>query len=680
MDEPFDYDHFLALPRLSGLRLSPDGRRLVVGVSTVAPDGKAFRTAIWALDADGVTGSHRLTRSAAGESDAAFLPDGSLLFTSARPDPDAAPEAGDEVDRKSAIWRLPAAGGEAQLLLAPPGGVTGLRVAAGVGTIAFMAAVHPGAADLEADAAREKERVDAGVSALLFESYPIRFWDHYLGPRDLRIFVADPPAAGGAAGDTPIGTTTDLTGSSGDALLDPGFDVAPDGSWVVTTWRRSVLGAVGDDLVILDRGGAERRVLTDGRGSSADPAVSPDGRSIAAVRFDDGNPDLAVSSWLVVFDVETGAERRVAATFDDWPSHPVWTPDGDALLFLAADHGDVPIMRLDLADDRITRLTAGGAYSDICVSPDGATVYALRSSPDRPPHVVRLDARTADQTPTELPSPATAEPGLPRRGTLERISATADDGVEIGSWLMRPAGATDSMPAALVVLVHGGPIGSWAGWSWRWNANLYVERGYAVLMPDPAISLGYGQAFIQRGWGRWGDRPYTDLLTAIDDALERPDLDSSRTALLGGSFGGYMANWVAGHTDRFRAIVTHASLWELRGFHGVTDDGMGWEQEMGDPYVDPSQYEEASPHASLDRIRTPMLVIHGEADARVPISEALKLWTDLMRHGVDAKFLYFPDENHWVLKPQNGRVWYQTVLAFLDRYVLDRDWQRPGLL
>ena len=213
-------------------------------------------------------------------------------------------------------------------------------------------------------------------------------------------------------------------------------------------------------------------------------------------------------------------------------------------------------------------------------------------------------------------------------------------------------------------------MASWNAWHWRWNPHLLAARGYAVLLPDPAISTGYGQAFIDRGWGRWGEEPYTDLLAAIDGALERPDLDRVRTAAMGGSFGGYMANWVAGHTDRFRAIVTHASLWELRGFHGTTDHGPSWEAEFGDPYLDPSRYEASSPHRFLDRIRTPMLVIHGELDHRVPISEALRLWTDLQRHGVPSRFLYFPDENHWVLQPRNARLWYETVLAFLDEQVL----------
>ncbi|HLF40017.1 MAG TPA: prolyl oligopeptidase family serine peptidase, partial [Acidimicrobiia bacterium] len=174
--------------------------------------------------------------------------------------------------------------------------------------------------------------------------------------------------------------------------------------------------------------------------------------------------------------------------------------------------------------------------------------------------------------------------------------------------------------------------------------------------------------------------PYTDLMAAVDATVARADIDGERTAAMGGSFGGYMANWVAGHTDRFRTIVTHASLWALDQFHGTTDYGLWWEREFGDPYGDPARYVEHSPHPHIGKITTPMLVIHGELDHRVPVGEALRLWTDLVRHDVPAKFLYFPDENHWILKPQHARVWYETVLAWLDHYLLGKDWERPALL
>jgi dipeptidyl aminopeptidase/acylaminoacyl peptidase len=201
-----------------------------------------------------------------------------------------------------------------------------------------------------------------------------------------------------------------------------------------------------------------------------------------------------------------------------------------------------------------------------------------------------------------------------------------------------------------------------------------------VLLPDPALSTGYGRDFIARGHGHWGDAPYTDLIAITDATLQRPDLDATRTAAIGGSFGGYMANWIATQTDRFDAIVTHASLWALDQFSGTTDDAYYWQLEFGDPDVHTERYEKWSPHRFAASIRTPMLVIHGDLDDRVPIGEALRLWTDLKRYDVPARFLFFPDENHWVLKPGNARIWYETVFAFLDEHLLGKEFARPQLL
>jgi dipeptidyl aminopeptidase/acylaminoacyl peptidase len=199
-------------------------------------------------------------------------------------------------------------------------------------------------------------------------------------------------------------------------------------------------------------------------------------------------------------------------------------------------------------------------------------------------------------------------------------------------------------------------------------------------MPDPALSTGYGDDFISRGWGSWGGRPYTDLLTLTDAACARNDVDETRTGAMGGSFGGYMANWIATQTDRFRAIVTHASLWHLDQFSGTTDEPSYWQREFGDPLSQRERYLANSPHLRVADIRTPMLVIHGDKDYRVPIGEALQLWYDLCRFSVPAKFLYFPDENHWVLTPGHSQVWYETVTAFLAQHVLGKDWEQPTLL
>ncbi len=680
MTEPFSVERLLALPRLSSLRLSPDGRRLVVAVGTVAPDGKKMATALWQVDAEGRSLARRLTRSVAGESGGhAFLPDGSLLFASTRPDPDVKAPSGDDAHPIRSLWLLPADGGEARPVASPDGGIDGIATARASRTVAFGAMVHRGAADLAEDEAKEKARRDAGVKALLFDEYPIRHWDHYLGPRHRRLFAAAVPE-----GEDRIGEPRDLEPEVGGFTFEEGaFDVAPDGSFTVAV--RRVPGGfpeTWDDLVVYDTASGAVRQLTHREAAYSDCAVSPDGRTVAATRFSYASPGEPERHSLVLIDVASGEQRELAGELDRRPEAPTWGPDASTLFFDSDDAGLHSAYRVDLPEGRATRLTAAGHVSDLCVTPDGTTVFALMSDIATPPRIVRFDARTADQTPVELDN-SIDDGGPVSHSVVDRVCATAADGTEVCAWLVRPDSASALVKAPLVVFVHGGPLSSWNGWHWRWNPHVLTARGFAVLLPDPAFSTGYGQGMLDRGWGQWGGNPFTDVMALTDAALARNDLDPARVALMGGSYGGYMANWVAGHTDRFRCIVTHASLYELVGFHGTTDHGPAWEHEMGDVYQDPKAYRDWSPREFLKQMaefRTPMLVIHGELDARVPISEALTLWTDMRRLGVPGRFLYFPDENHWVLKPQNARLWYATVLGFLDEHLNDVPFERDALL
>jgi dipeptidyl aminopeptidase/acylaminoacyl peptidase len=373
----------------------------------------------------------------------------------------------------------------------------------------------------------------------------------------------------------------------------------------------------------------------------------------------------------------SGTGRDLLAGFDRRPAELAWAPDCAAVYFTADDQGRRPVYRVDVASGEVTRITADdGAYTDLSPSPDGRFLFALRSSVDEPPTPVRLEAAEG-QKPARL-----AHPGGPLTlpGHLTEIEAAADDGTPIRSWLVLPHSASVHNPAPLLLWVHGGPMSSWNSWSWRWNPWLMAARGYAVLLPDPALSTGYGQDFIARAYHQWGDRPYADVMAATDAALARPDIDGSRMAMMGGSYGGYMANWIAGHTDRFAAIVSHAGLWSLDQMFGTTDAPMFWRPQLGDPLTAPERYEQNSPHRHVASIRTPMLVIHGNQDFRVPVGEALRLWWDLNEHGAEAKFLYFPDENHWILTPGHATVWYETVFAFLAQHVLGQPWRRPGLL
>ena len=659
----FDLDHYLSLPRVSGLSLSPAGDRLVVGVATVAPKGTSFVTSLWEVDPSGEREPRRLTRSRPGESGATFVANSGVAFTTKRPDPDV---ADDPLEELPGLWVLPLDGAEARPVLLPPGGVDAVVAARDVPVLALGVPSHPGTTSTEEDLARAKARKDAGVSAQLFDEYPIRFWDHYVGPRQRRVGILH----------LDTGEVKELLDGSGRSLDQVDFALSPDASTLVSGYKSS--GLLGPtDLISVDVSSGERRTLVADEADHTNIQISHDGRFAVCVRAERGDTSTAGRRTLLLVDLESGDGRALAPDLDLWPDELRWAPDGSAVYFCADALGQRPVFRVEIDGGSVMRMTSAGSFHSLCLSPDGGRVYALRSSMTSSPEVVALDALSEDQDPTPLPTPGHP---LEVPGTATQLVAEAADGTPVYSWLVLPDGASEKSPAPLVVFIHGGPLGSWNDWSWRWNPHLLAERGYAVLLPDPAISTGYGQAFIDRGRGRWGEAPFTDLMSCVDAAVARSDIDETRTAAMGGSFGGYMANWVAGHTDRFRCIVTHASLWALDQFHGTTDVGIWWEREFGDPYKDPERFVANSPNRHVASIKTPMLVIHGELDHRVPVGEALRLWTDLRRHDVEAKFLYFPDENHWILKPQNVRLWYETVFAWLDRHVRGEDWVQPQLL
>ncbi|MPQ96723.1 prolyl oligopeptidase family serine peptidase [Modestobacter sp. I12A-02628] len=676
-------EDFVALPRLGQLALSPDGRRVVVSVSTLAPDRKKHVSALWEVDPEGVDPATRLTRSAAGESAPVFTPAGDLLFLSARPDPEAPADAGDP---KPALWCLPAAGGEAWLVARRPGGISGALVAADSGDVVLVASTMPGAADADADEQLRTARKDAGVTAILHEEYPVRHWDHDLGPAVPHLFhLGRLPSEAGTGPREPL-VARDLTPDAG-APHGAGDDVAlsPDGSLLVRS-EQVLDGPAGrrSRLLLVDVAAATSTVLLDD--PLADvyaPAFSPDGRTIVCSHMSASSYEEPPDHTLLLLDVGGGPARDLTPGFDRWPSAPQFSADGAAVYFLADDDGRHAVFRVPVGGGAPVRLTGDGAYSDLRVARDGGALLALRSSFAAPSEPVRLDPTATGQDPRPLPNPGTLpNPGalgaLP--GTLRELEATAADGTRVQSWLVLPEGAGADSPAPLVLWVHGGPLMSWNSWSWRWTPWVLAARGYAVLLPNPALSQGFGQDFVRRGWGSWGDAPFTDLMAAVDAAEALPEVDETRTAAMGGSFGGYMANWIASQTDRFRAIVTHASLWNLDAFSSTTDAGYYWQKEFGDPVTAAGRYEKNSPHRFADAIRTPMLVVHGDKDYRVPIGEGLALWYDLQRRGVPSRFLYFPDENHWVLQPGNARIWYETVIAFLAEHVLGEPWERPALL
>lgn len=646
---PFhDLDSYLVLPRVAGLAVSPDGARVVTTIAELNGKRTEFVNAVWELDPAGRAPARRLTRGAKGESKPTFTSTGDLLFTAVRPGVD----GDDKSEPAATLWRLPARGGEAVEELALAGGVDGVHAAHGADVTLVTAALLPSATDVDDDRRLRRLRTDTKVSAILHTGYPVRYWDHDLGPGQPHLLAL---GAGGAV--------RDVTPGPGEALREADVALSRDGTFAVTSWRVAVPGAaLRSQLVRIDVATGDRDVIADD--PAADlyaPAISPASDVLACVRETISTPTEAPRITLCCMAIGEPI-REIATDWDRWPTSVAWSDDGTTLVVTADEAGRGPVFTVDPASGTVTRLTDDDyTYTDVRPAP-GGVLFALRSSYLAAPHPVRIDAHGA-----VTPLLCVENPALP--GELTEVTATVE-GAEVRSWLALPAG-DDRAP--LVLWVHGGPLGSWNAWHWRWNPWVLVAAGYAVLLPDPALSTGYGQDFIQRGWGEWGGPPYTDLMAATDAACAHPRVDADRTAAMGGSFGGYMANWIAAHTDRFDAIVTHASLWALDQFGATTDAAYWWTREMSSGMA-----KRNSPHHDVASISTPMLVIHGDKDYRVPIGEALRLWYQLLAEsglpadddgGTPHRFLYFPTEGHWVLAPQHAKIWYQVVIGFLDEHV-----------
>ncbi|WP_144714355.1 alpha/beta fold hydrolase [Curtobacterium pusillum] len=705
MTTPFsDLDQYTALPRVDGIAVSPNGSRVALTVSVLNAERTGYRRSIWAVpgpsaaDAAGAGTPVRLTRSAKGEGEVSFTRSGDLLFVSGRPDGE-----GDKDTDAPQLWVLPAGGGEARPVTRLAGGVGGvLGVASAADTVAVTAGLLPGAGSdrtgvVAADAELRGRRKDRGVAAILHETYPVRFWDHDLGPDETHVLALDlgtlreadtTPALSddGPDGDTKpaypphLPAPVDLTPAPARSLEHVDGVVTPDGSVVVATVAVQEARGSRSTIVAFDVATGQSTVLFDDDAVDHEvPTLSHDGRTLAWVRTARFTPQGATPQevWVATLDGTTvSGARRIATDWDRWPNELVFEHGDGALLATADQDGRAPVFRIPLDGGAVEQLTDDDwAYSSLRVAEATGVVVALRASWAAPLHPVQI---ASDGAVTPLATPA-ALPDVP--GRLEEVETTAADGSRVRGWLVLPSSEAGDGPHPLLLWIHGGPLNSWNQWSWRWNPQLAAARGYAVLLPDPALSTGYGLDFINRGWNAWGQAPYTDLMAITDAVVARDDIDETRTAAMGGSFGGYMANWVAGHTDRFRAVVTHASLWALDQFNGTTDMSQYWQS-----IFDQAGLDENDPHRFVADITSPVLVIHGDKDYRVPIGEGLRLWSELAEHhaaedgSMPHRFLYFPDENHWVLKPQHAVVWYETVFAFLAQHVLGEEWERPELL
>jgi dipeptidyl aminopeptidase/acylaminoacyl peptidase len=662
-DSRYTVEQHIALRRVSSVAPSPDGSWLAVAVQRLDREGTKYVSDLWRVPTDGGAAT-QLTRGDSNDTAPAFRRDGALAFLSNRAPNEVKPD--EDADKRMQIWLLPPAGGEAHQLTDEPLGVEAFRFAKNADRLVLLAPVLSGvehAKQRETAAERKKK----GPSARLFSRQPVRHWDHWLHEGDslAHTHLIACRADGSERRDLTQSATREMS-------IEPSFDVSDDGRHAAVTWQTPGEDRETDTAILLiDLAAGTARTLGGAPTTNNEaPTFSPDGRHIAVVRSTRSTHSV-VRPTLALIDADAGGVREITTDLDIWFHIGGWTADGAELVVNGDLAGHVPVFAVAVANGKTRRITAEkvqGSHSDLHLLADGR-VAGIRSTFVDPPEAFVLELK-AGASPLTL-ARLSGYDGAADWVEVETCSVASTDGVPIQYFVTRPKNAQARLPVLL--WIHGGPIGMTAdAWHWRWNPLLALAQGYAVVQPNPRGSTGFGQAFVQGIWGNvWGEQCYRDLMAVADAIEQRTDVDAERIMAMGGSFGGYMTNWIGTQTERFRCLITHACVTTMAQFTGTTDHPAWWYLEMGgeDPYADQAAFDRYAPIRHIKQWKTPALIIHGERDYRCPINEGLNLFEALQYHGVPSELLIFPDENHWILKPRNIVAWYDTVLDFLQRHM-----------
>lgn len=640
-------------PRVTSLTANRAGDA-VLTVQTLDADGKKYETQLFAVSENQEPVA--LTGKVAGLSLLQLAESGNIYFTdSKRENPKATYKSA------NTVWKL-GRRGEAQPVLDFPASFENFfAIEDGAATTYYFLAADAGS-DIEEAKKIAEEREKTGASATLHTEFPTRYWDHDLASQPIALWKS-------VDGEEPVKIKTPVGRLSN-------LQVNPQGTFALVNEEIKRNGIhQRDNLWLIDlTGEAEPQLAVEAteEGSHYTGAFNPAGTHAFLTEDRTWRPGVSIQLKLSVLNAETGEVTKVSRDLDRWPGNPIWLTD-TAYAFVADNLGASAIYRGEIGAEKTIQLTNDTHhYSSLNFS--AGKILANSDSHQNSAYPVAIDPTSGKIEKINAP----VEP-LKAPGRFEQVSTTAEDGTEITAWLALPESAAPEAGYPLLTFAHGGPWGSWNSWTYRWNPWVFTEAGYAVLLPEPAISTGYGQHMIDRGGDNVGDTPYTDIMSLIAAAEERADIDASQEAFMGGSYGGYMSNWVAGHAGtKFKAYVTHASLWNMMVQNTATDNGI-WHEWMIEGADETGQCIVYSPHQYADQIQAPMLVIHGDKDYRVPIANGHQLWMDLHRYSPELKhqFLYFPDENHWILKPANSRIWYQTVRTFLNDRVLGQQEELP---
>jgi dipeptidyl aminopeptidase/acylaminoacyl peptidase len=693
---PMTFEDMMQMKRLGDTAVSPDSKWLVYSLTTVNLEQNTKTAELFIRFIAGGE-PKKLPAAQPGDSGVQFSPDGKhILFLSSR-------------DGSQQVWvaefnsfngetgspkKLTAIATEADNAIWSPDGRS----------VIFTSSVYPecpaitpadAASGNKCNADRDAALASSAVKAQIFTHLLYRHWNHYTGEKRSHLFIAS--ADNGMLRDLTPNDPHDVPPFSLEGG-GCGCAISPDSKELAFTENLDEEPAisVNGDIFTLDltKPAAKPVKVSTSPGGDFNPAYSPDGsylawRSQARAGYESDRFRL------VLYDRKAKRIKDLLpATLDNWVEEFAWTPDSKNLLFTEDKKGETPVF--------ITNLTGvyhefanKGSFSDLHPVEGGKAVLVSVAQVQQPPEIVRIEYTwyskavpgydivsndlSAKIFPiTHLNDALLGQLDLP---AMESFWFTATDHAEIKGFLIKPPGFDSTRKYPVKFLIHGGPQGAWGdSWSYRWNAELFAANGYVVVMIDPRGSTGFGQTFVDGVNGDWGGKPYNDLMAGLDYVEQHYGfVDKNRECALGASYGGYMANWILGHTNRFKCIVSHDGMFDPESAYGSTEElwfnewefkGKPWDY-YGKPDAE-NPYRKWSPALSARNFKTPTLVVHGQLDYRLDVSEGFQLFTTLQRLKVPSKMLYFPDEGHWVLKPQNSRLWYKTVNDWVDQWTAGR--------
>ncbi len=651
------FEDLFTVGRLSSPAVSPDGRWLAFAVRTPDIEANTFHSELYAVDLQGRTLT-KLTDGKGNSSAPAFLPSGMLTFVSSR-------------DGDPQVCALdPARPADIRALTAVPGGVGGFVWAADGKRLAFARDIDPRAGTFAEALALEKAAAAEKATGKLLTGLMFRVWDSWRDGKRSHVFLHAP---GGEEYE-------DLTPGDFDTPpLDLGgaqdFAFSADGAWFayVRNTDPVVATSTNNDVFLRSlRDGGEKNVSADNRGADANPVFSPRGRYLAYLSM--RRPGFeADKKDIILYDLRSGARRNLTAAFANTIASFEFAADERAIYFVASEGVYEPVFKLTLASGKVEKIVPAVNASALRLVPGGRELVFLAQNVALPHELFKVDLRSRRLTQLTRFNHERLKDVEMNRAETFRFAGAKGEPVE--GFLVKPPFFDPAAKYPLVFLVHGGPQSAWTDdFHYRWNHSLFAAPGYVVAAINFHGSPGYGQPFTDSISGDWGGAPFVDLVKGQQYLVENfPFIDAGRIVAAGASYGGFMINWMAGHMDEFkypfRCLVSHDGIFDSRSMYYSTEELWFEEWEHGGVPWQSALYEKWNPANFVEKFKVPMLVVHSERDYRVPVCQGLMLFTALQRRGVESRMLYFPDENHFVQKPQNARLWWRTVFSWFAEHV-----------